>query len=175
MSDMDAIHARITLCNLKARHLRMLDTKDWAGYGALLADDFELDITAASPGAPILRGRDVVVGALQKQLGSVVMAHQAHEPEIELKGDEAFVVWAMQDRITRSRMAGDPPEIALVPLLQDFALMDFHRAGEAIEEGRRLVRAQEDAIRAWIAASLDTPLRGTRDERGAYRGIMRLA
>jgi NTE family protein len=58
----------------------------------------------------------------------------------------------MQDRITRSRMAGDPPEIALVPQLPDFALMDFHRAAEAIAEGRRLVRSQEAEIRAWIGA-----------------------
>jgi NTE family protein len=62
----------------------------------------------------------------------------------------ASSVNVMQDRITRSRMAGDPPEIALVPLLQDFALMDFHRAAEAIDEGRRLVRAQEADIKAWM-------------------------
>lgn len=55
----------------------------------------------------------------------------------------------MQDRITRSRMAGDPPEINLVPLLADFALMDFHRAEEAIEEGRRLVRAAEESL-CWL-------------------------
>jgi NTE family protein len=55
----------------------------------------------------------------------------------------------MQDRITRSRMAGDPPEITLVPMLPDFALMDFHRAKEAIEEGRRLVRTFEPEIKAW--------------------------
>src|SRR3546814_17942762 len=55
----------------------------------------------------------------------------------------------MQDRLTRSRMAGDPPEITLIPRLDDFALMDFHRAGEAIAEGRRLVRLYEKDIRAW--------------------------
>jgi NTE family protein len=54
----------------------------------------------------------------------------------------------MQDRITRSRMAGDPAEMTLVPLLEDFALMDFHRADEAIREGRRLVRRYADDIRA---------------------------
>jgi len=58
----------------------------------------------------------------------------------------------MQDRITRSRMAGDPPEITLIPLLEDFALMDFHRAGEAIDEGRRLVDRHEGDIRAWIGS-----------------------
>ena len=55
----------------------------------------------------------------------------------------------MQDRITRSRMAGDPPEITLIPRLEDFALMDFHRADQAIAEGRRLVQASADEIRAW--------------------------
>lgn len=53
----------------------------------------------------------------------------------------------MQDRITRSRMAGEPPDIPLMPVLADYAIMDFHRAEEAIAEGRRLVRAAEDRIR----------------------------
>ena len=56
----------------------------------------------------------------------------------------------MQDRITRSRMAGDPAEISLLPQLEDFALMDFHRAKEAIEEGRQLVRRRKDEILGWI-------------------------
>tara|TARA_R110002073_G_scaffold293075_3_gene458582 strand:+ start:4103 stop:5059 length:957 start_codon:yes stop_codon:yes gene_type:complete len=60
----------------------------------------------------------------------------------------------MQDRITRSRMAGDPAEITLVPMLEDFALMDFHRADEAIEEGRRLVRESAGLIRSWIGSPL---------------------
>ena len=55
----------------------------------------------------------------------------------------------MQDRLTRSRMAGDPAEVTLVPLLQDYALMDFHRAGQAIEEGKRVVQQHEGAIRGW--------------------------
>jgi len=55
----------------------------------------------------------------------------------------------MQDRITRSRMAGDPAEISLLPQLEDFALMDFHRAKEAIEEGRNLVRRHKSELLAW--------------------------
>ncbi len=56
----------------------------------------------------------------------------------------------MQDRITRSRMAGDPPDVMLTPQLDDFALMDFHRAGEAIEEGRALVARHRDEIFGWL-------------------------
>ncbi|WGZ94496.1 MAG: patatin-like phospholipase family protein [Candidatus Thiothrix putei] len=41
----------------------------------------------------------------------------------------------MQDKITRSRMAGDPPEILLMPQLEHIGLLEFHRAGEAIAEG----------------------------------------
>lgn len=55
----------------------------------------------------------------------------------------------LQDRLTRSRMAGDPPEITLLPVLADFALMDFHRARECIEEGRRLVQENAAMLRAW--------------------------
>jgi NTE family protein len=55
----------------------------------------------------------------------------------------------MQDRLTRSRMAGDPPELTLLPRLEDFAMMDFHRATEAIAEGRRVVQQYEAELRAW--------------------------
>lgn len=56
----------------------------------------------------------------------------------------------MQDRITRSRMAGEPADITLTPQLDDFALMDFHRAQEAIDEGRRLVENNQEEIRSWL-------------------------
>jgi NTE family protein len=45
----------------------------------------------------------------------------------------------MQVRVTRSRMAGDPPDLAVAPQLEDFALFDFHRGQEAMDEGRRAV------------------------------------
>lgn len=45
----------------------------------------------------------------------------------------------MQVRLARSRLAGEPAEVLLTPLLPDFATMDFHRAAEAIEEGREAV------------------------------------
>ena len=41
----------------------------------------------------------------------------------------------MQDRIARSRMAGDPPDIDLSPRLAHIGILEFYRAKEAIEIG----------------------------------------
>lgn len=62
----------------------------------------------------------------------------------------------MQDRITRSRMAGDPAEIALAPALPDLAFLDFHRAEEAIAEGRDVVERHAEDILAWIGEPPNT-------------------
>ncbi|MFQ5972479.1 MAG: patatin-like phospholipase family protein [Alphaproteobacteria bacterium] len=43
----------------------------------------------------------------------------------------------MQDQITRSRMAEHPPDIVIAPRLHGIGLLEFNRAAEAIEEGRR--------------------------------------
>jgi len=52
----------------------------------------------------------------------------------------------MQERITRSRLAGDPPDLLLLPRVSDIGLMEFHRAKEAIDEGRRCVERAGQAI-----------------------------
>ena len=52
----------------------------------------------------------------------------------------------MQDRITRSRMAGDPPDILLAPRLNQLGLMEFDRGTMAIEEGRACVERMRPAL-----------------------------
>ena len=42
----------------------------------------------------------------------------------------------MQDRITRSRLAGEPPHAMISPQVSNIALLDFHRAAETIAAGR---------------------------------------
>ncbi len=59
-------------------------------------------------------------------------------------------VYIMQVRITRARMAGDPPDILLTPKLADIGLMEFHRAKEAIAEGRRCVAQQGALIEQYL-------------------------
>jgi len=52
----------------------------------------------------------------------------------------------MQDRITRSRMAGDPPEVMLNPRLSSLGLMEFDQAAVAINEGRACVERMRPAL-----------------------------
>jgi NTE family protein len=42
-----------------------------------------------------------------------------------------------QDRIARSRLAGDPPDVMIAPKLSPIGLFEFHRAEECIDLGRQ--------------------------------------
>jgi len=73
------------------------------------------------------------MGVKQKLLGAV-----GGEPSIfEVVSGSIHI---MQMRISRSRMAGDPPNLLIAPVVENIGLMDFHRAAEAIEEGARAVK-----------------------------------
>jgi predicted acylesterase/phospholipase RssA len=49
----------------------------------------------------------------------------------------------MQERITLSRLACDPPDFILRPNASAIGFMDFHRAAEAIEIGKQCVKKNE--------------------------------
>jgi NTE family protein len=52
----------------------------------------------------------------------------------------------MQTRIARSRLAGEPAEVHIAPRLGHMGLLDYHRAEEAIAEGRAAVTRMLPAI-----------------------------
>lgn len=56
----------------------------------------------------------------------------------------------MQQTITNSRLAAEPAEIVLHPTECEIGLMDFHRAAEAIENGKACVRKNTSALREMI-------------------------
>jgi NTE family protein len=45
-----------------------------------------------------------------------------------------------QDRIARSRLAGDPPDVLISARLSKIGFFDFHRADELITLGREAAR-----------------------------------
>jgi NTE family protein len=57
-----------------------------------------------------------------------------------------------QDRIARSRLAGDPPDILIAPKTGSIGLFDFHRGAEAIELGARATEKLIDEIKLAVRA-----------------------
>jgi len=61
----------------------------------------------------------------------------------------------MQDRITKSRLAGDPPDILISPHLAHLGWLEFDRSEEAMKEGKQAVK------RALSAGAFQTLLSAT--------------
>ena len=98
MSSLGHIDDYLAICNAKARYCRTLDTKDWDGFRELFTEDYELDVTEGTQ-QPVIKGRAEALKMVQASIGSAKTAHQVHTPEIDIQGDEAWAVWAMQDRV----------------------------------------------------------------------------
>jgi len=78
------------------------------------------------------------------------------EPETPVPGLARVVLDAFnitQDRISRSRLERDPPDVAIGPDVAKFGLFDFHRADEGIALGYRAARAALPRIRAVVAGA----------------------
>lgn len=89
------------------------------------------------------------VRKLQNNLGALMPARAPGEIKLpSLLDVVASSINIMQVRITRSRMAGEPPDIIVTPRLAHLGLLDFHRGKEAIEEGRRAVAAALPSLHA---------------------------
>src|SRR5215217_216122 len=56
----------------------------------------------------------------------------------------------MQDRITRARLAGDPPDLLISPRVGKIGWFDFHRADDLIAHGARAAERAIDSIQEAI-------------------------
>ncbi len=56
----------------------------------------------------------------------------------------------MQDRITRARLAGDPPDLLISPRVGQIGWFDFHRADDLIAFGARAAERAIDSIQEAI-------------------------
>lgn len=104
----------------------------------ILGRHLTADTQVEAPDSPIGEW----VHKLQENLGGLISADSLDEPKLPSMLDVmASSINIMQVRITRSRMAGDPPDVIVSPRLAHLGLFDFHRAKEAIDEGKRAVEA----------------------------------
>ncbi len=81
--------------------------------------------------------------------GNAAADKETEPPAASMPGAlEVFLtsIDVMQVRIGRSRLAGEPADVLITPILPEFGMMDFHRAAEAIAEGR----AATERVRAGL-------------------------
>jgi len=91
--------------------------------------------------SPRAQGRWAAFLSKTAQQGNLTLFRQLFQEQPE-RDPTLFDVMAtsvkiMQDAITRQRLLDDPPDILIRPKLADIGLMEFNRAGEAIDEGKR--------------------------------------
>ena len=73
----------------------------------------------------------------------------AGRPGISTVMVDAFNI--MQDRITRARLAGDPPDLLITPRIGQIGWFDFHRADDSIAHGARAAERAIELIQEAIA------------------------
>jgi NTE family protein len=86
----------------------------------------------------------------RKVLRRQLLGGEHGRPGISTVMVEAFNI--IQDRISRSRLAGDPPDILLGPKLGRIGHFEFHRAGESIDAGYEACRKMAPEISETLAA-----------------------
>ncbi|MDP1906994.1 MAG: NTE family protein rssA, partial [Hyphomicrobium sp.] len=100
-------------------------------------------------------------GLLKRQ----VLGKSEATPGISSVMVEAFNI--VQDRIARSRLAGDPPDAMINLRLSDMGLFDFHRADELISRGQEATKRHLAEMHREIDARRIAP--------GAHTGITQIA
>jgi NTE family protein len=103
--------------------------------------------------------------AVRRLLQRQIFGKGESAPGISTVMMDAFNI--VQDRIARSRLAGDPPDAMINLRLGDVGLFDFHRADELIAHGEASTRRHLHDMRREIDARKRAP--------GAHVGVVEVA
>jgi len=126
---------------------------DALGRAATLRDPHEIDAAeeAAQEEAVEAEARGAFIDALGMRSGASLLRRQftragaGAAPSIASVMIDAFNI--TQDRVTRSRLAGDPPDVMITARLGKIGLFEFHRGPELIALGRDAARRAVDDLR----------------------------
>ena len=138
----------VSVCRaLGARYVIAVNVNTDGGYGTVVTDLEAVPVAALPPPEDqglLARNGRAVKKLLQRQLFGQV----ENGPGISTVMMQAFNI--VQDRIARSRLAGDPPDAMIAPRLPSIGLFDFHRADEAIEYGVAAAQREVENIKREI-------------------------
>jgi len=128
---------------------------DLFGRGTIIASHGSDDDDSNVSAQPKLNGFRSVLGG-ERSLRRQFLGRRGR-PGLPTVMVEAFNV--MQDRITRARLAGDPPDVLISPRLGGVGWFEFHRAAEAIDIGADAAEKAIDAVSEAVTA-LSRPANG---------------
>jgi NTE family protein len=132
---------------------------DVFGHGTIISayGTSEDEVAPAEPAVPEKRGLSKFFSA--ERTVKREFFGGGGRPGISTVMVDAFNI--MQDRITRARLAGDPPDVLISPRVGKIGWFDFHRADEAIAHGtraaERTVESIQEAIGLLAPVESDTP------------------
>lgn len=131
------------------------------GAVAPTAAGFDL-LKTVEEGAPFMRAFSPV-GALARRI------FRREDEGPSLFGVMVASLSIVMDRVTRSRLAGDPPDVHVTPRLGDVGLLEFDRAQHCIAEGEAAVERAlpelHDALAVFCNGSRDgCGLRGVQED-----------
>ena len=138
----------VTVCRaLGARYVIAVNlNSDMCSRGTILPDMAAQDVEPRQPEA-VMTNAAASGGArtlLHRQLFGGGGRGAASAPGISTAVVDAFNI--VQDRIARSRLAGDPPDAIINPRLAGIGPFDFHRADELIGLGQAAAQREIDDL-----------------------------
>jgi len=129
---------------------------DMLGRGATLHDPPPLDEVAQraqDEAAAESIESGVIGGMLGMRRGAAMLLRPFTRSASGAPGIAAVMIDAFnitQDRVTRSRLAGDPPDVLITARLGKIGLFEFHRAEELIALGREAARLAIDELQQHV-------------------------
>jgi NTE family protein len=151
----------VTVCRaLGADIVIAVNLAETLGRGTVIHDSQDVSLQELAPEVVAdeasVRPPGTIAGMLAG-LGApgVILRRQVARPSNGGPGILAVMVDAfniVQDRIARSRLAGDPPDVMITPRLGKLGLFDFHRADEMMGIGREALRRSLHDINELVPA-----------------------
>jgi len=141
----------VSVCRaLGARYVIAVNVNsDSCGHGTVVP---HMEMLTAAEDVPVAAAEPPAtygVGGMRKLLKRQFFGRGDGGPGISRVMMEAFNI--VQDRIARSRLAGDPPDIVISPRLPQFGLFDFHQADALIRGGMLAAQRELEDIERELA------------------------
>jgi NTE family protein len=134
----------VSVCRAMGAHITIAVNLNGEAFGESPAEE-ALDFPEEVADAAALAAEDTPTpGLLRRFFGR----EKQNEPSV-------FAVMArslhiVQDRISRSRLAGDPPDVTIFPKLGDVGILEFHRAQSCIAAGDAAATAMLPKIKELV-------------------------